>query len=154
MWYSLDVKKLGKLLLPTFLRKPLIKGYLDAMLHPLSKLYQRWLTLREDNLYTMAHNGQVCYMRKALNDTLDPSERRIYIDDGNKFVREYIYTPGENKTRYLGKISLFQSLDYADTGADFIVFAPIETINNQIDQLKALIEFYKLGGKRYKIESI
>lgn len=154
MWYNLNVKKLGILLLPTFLRKPIPIAYLDVLLHPLSKIYDRWLIFREENLYKMQHNGQLCYLRKALNDKLDPSERRIYIGDGNKFLRQYIYTSGENKTRYLGKITLFQSLDYADTGADFIVFAPQEIIDSEIDQLKALIDFYKSAGKRYKIESI
>lgn len=154
MWYKLNVKKLGILLLPTFLRKPIVRAYLDVLLHPVSQLYDRWVNFRDDNLFKLEHNGQVCYLRKALNDTLDPSERRIYIGDGNRFLRQYIYTPGENKPRYLGKIPLYQSSDYADTGADFIVFAPIEIIDTEINQLKALIDFYKSGGKRYKIESI
>lgn len=154
MWYKLNVKKLGVLLLPTFLRKPIVLAYLEVVLHPIAKIYDKWIMLRTQNLYNLAHNGQICYFRKALNDTLDPSERRIYIDDGNKFRRQYIYTPVENKTRYLGKMNLYQSTDYADTGVDFIVFSPLEIIINQIHELTALIEFYKLAGKRYKIVSI
>jgi hypothetical protein len=49
---------------------------------------------------------------------------------------------------------LHQNEDYADTGVDFIVWVPIEIITAQYYELVALIEFYKLGGKRYKIESI
>ncbi|MDO4230226.1 MAG: hypothetical protein Q4C98_10455, partial [Capnocytophaga sp.] len=107
-----------------------------------------------------AHNGQVCYLRKLLNDNFDNEKRRIRILDGNKFGRKYIYTRGENKLVYLGKMYLRQRNDYADIGVDFIVVLPQEVANlhrtaqNGIERfynIEAFIDFYKLAGKRYKI---
>ncbi len=154
MWYKVDIKKLGILMLPTFLRRPIVIACIKVVVYPIEKIYDDWSRLRNENLYTLQHTGQICYLRKVLNDKLDPTKRRIYIGDGNKFRRQYIYTPVENKPRYLGKIILHQSIDYADTGADFIVYAPKEITNNEIHQLRALIELFKLGGKRYRIIAI
>jgi hypothetical protein len=153
MWYKVDVNKLVVLLIPTFLRKPILIGYLQALTLPVSRLHQQWYNMRSDNLYKLAHNGQVCYLRAALNDAFDADQRRIYITDGNKYTRKYIYTSAEQQPKYLGKIYLRQSEDYADTGVDFRVILPNGfDLNNNIYQLKALIDFYKLAGKRYKIE--
>lgn len=155
MWYKIDFKKLTILLLPTFLRKKLLTGYVHALVTPISMLYQQWYMKREDNLYRLAHNGQVCYLRKALNDLFDVQQRRIYIDDGNRFKRIYIYTRAESKTRYLGKLFLQPSSSFADTGSDFKVMIPAE-LNTQANyyQLTALVDFYKLASKRYSIETI
>lgn len=154
MWYNVDFRKLPLLLLPIFLRKRLTIIFLDSYLTPLKKTHQAWNLFRNDNIYKIKHNGQVCNFRKALNDRFDPSLRRIYIDDGNRFQRKYLYTTAENKSNYLGKMFLHLNSDYADTGVDFVVFVPIEIINQQPFELKALIDFYKTGGKRYKIERI
>jgi hypothetical protein len=154
MWYKVDYNRLAVLMLPTFLRKPILVGYVQSLLVPIDKLYYNWSIFRKDNLYKVEHNGQICKLRKALNDRFDPSERRIYIGDGNRNERQYLYTTGENKPKYLGTMFLHQNSDYADTGVDFIVFAPNEIINALPYELKAQIEFYKPGGKRYKIEAI
>lgn len=154
MWYNVNYNRLVVLLLPSYLRKPKIVGYIQALIVPIDKLYYKWSLFRNDNLYKVAHNAQICKFRKALNDRFDQIQRRIYIGDGNRFEREYLYTTGENRPRYLGTMYLRQSEDYSDTGVDFIVFVPQEIINALPFELKALIEFYKLGGKRYKIEAI
>ncbi|MBB6499108.1 hypothetical protein [Pedobacter cryoconitis] len=155
MWYKIDFKKLAVLLLPTFLRKNLITGYIQALVTPISMLYQLWYIKREDNLYKLDHNGQVCYLRKVLNDLFDAELRRIFIDDGNRFKRTYLYTMAENQPHYLGSLYLQPSTSFADTGTDFKVMIPSE-LNTQTNhyQLIALVDFYKLASKRYTIETI
>jgi hypothetical protein len=154
MWYKVDYNRLAVLLLPTFLRKPILVAYLQSLLVPIDSLYYKWSLFRNDNLYKVQHTGQICYLRKVLNDKMDGSQRRIYIGNGNRHERQYLYTTGENRPRYLGTMFLWQNSDYADTGVDFIVYAPQEIINTSPYELKALIDFYKAGGKRYKIEAI
>jgi hypothetical protein len=46
---------------------------------------------------------------------------------------------------------LREAADYADTGVDFNVYAPKSIIDNSIYELRSLIDYYKLGGKKYKI---
>ncbi|WP_199118721.1 hypothetical protein [Pedobacter sp. ASV28] len=153
MWYKLDLNKLVVLLVPTFLRRPLFISWLQSLVAPLVSVQQSWYVKRLDNLYKLDHNGQICYLRKALNDAFDPSLRRIYITDGNKYTRAYIYTNGEQQTKYLGKMHLRQVDDYADTGVDFRVIMPSDfSLPSNIYQLRALIDFYKLASKRYLIE--
>jgi hypothetical protein len=152
MWYKVDFKKLAILMLPTFLRKPIVVAYLQSLLVPIDSVYYNWSVFRNDNIYKMQHNGQICYLRKALNDKFDPSLRRIYIGNGNRYERQYLYTTPEDRPRYLGTMYLHQNLDYADTGLDFIVYVPQEIIDESPFALKALIDFYKAGGKRYKID--
>lgn len=155
MWYSVDFDKLGKLLLPVNLRKPRLMAWLSALLTPLVNLHYVWTQCRNANLYKINHNWQVCYMRGALNDSFDPSERRIYIDgDGGNELKTYIYTPGESQTKYLGKLFLRNSLEFADTGADFLVYVPKSIIDMQNFELRALIGFYKMGATRYLIIEI
>ncbi len=154
MWYKIDYNRLGIVMLPTFLRKAVLVSYLQSLLVPIDSLYYKWSVFRTDNLYKVEHTGQICYLRKVLNDKLDVSLRRIYIGDGNRYKRPYLYTTSENRPKYLGTMFLRQRADYADTGVDFIVYAPIEIINTSPYELKALIDFYKMGGKRYKIEAI
>lgn len=151
MWYNLDINKLTTLLTPTFLRKQKFLAWLRVLHFPLIKVVDDFNFNRNENLYNLAHNGQVCYLRGALNDRFDPSQRRIRITDGNRYKREYIYTDGEQKPRFLDTIYLRDDADYGDTGVDFIVEIPQGLTYNQFE-MKYFIDFYKLASKRYKIQ--
>lgn len=154
MWFNIDYNRLGILMLPTFLRKPILVSYVQVLLTPIANLHYQWKQKRLADWYKLNHTGQVCYLRKVLNDTLDVSERRIYIGEGNSFPRKYIYTRAENKPTFLGTMHIYQNSEYVSVGADFTVFVPIEIINTRIHELNALIVFYKLASKRYKIQPI
>ncbi|MEJ8606286.1 hypothetical protein JSO56_05035 [Riemerella anatipestifer] len=151
MWYNLDINKLVTLLTPTFLRKERHLAWLRALHYPLRGLLDRFNFNRNENLYNLQHNGQVCYLRKVLNDRFDVSQRRIQIADGNRYKRQYIYTDGEQKPKYLGVMYLRDDADYADTGVDFIVLVPRGLTYNAYE-MQAVIDFYKLASKRYKID--
>jgi hypothetical protein len=154
MWFNIDYNRLGILMLPTFLRKPILVNWIQVLLTPIANLHYTWKQKRLADWYKLNHTGQVCFLRKVLNDHLDVSQRRIYIEDGNAFPRKYIYTRAEKKPVFLGKMFIYQNSEYTDTGVDFIVRAPAEIINTQIHELNALINFYKLASKRYKIQPI
>lgn len=155
MWYRVDFYKLCFDLLLVGLRKPLQIAVLYAYTKPLEVLYIKWQNYRNDNLYKLNHNGQICRLREALNDGFDISLRRIYIDgDGGDAQRTYIYTPGENQTKYLGTLYIRNSLEFADNGADFIVYVPGSIMQTQSFEVRALIDFYKMSSKRYLIIEI
>ena len=52
---------------------------------------------------------------------------------------------------YLGKVFLYQRGDYIDGGVDFIVVLP-QGLEYDRYKLEALVNFYKLAGKRWTIE--
>lgn len=154
MWYNIDFDKLAVLMLPSFLRKPILTAYLQSLLVPISQLHYDWLQKRLDDWYIINHTGQVRLLRKVLNDKLDVGSRRIYITDGNAFPRKYIYTRAEHKPVFLGKLFIYQNSEYLNTGVDFIVFVPQEVIDTKINELNSLIRKYKLASKRYQIRPI
>ncbi|CAD0007566.1 hypothetical protein [Flavobacterium salmonis] len=153
MWYKVDWDKLVLLLLPTFLRKPVLFGYVRALVSPIASLHYSWLRMRETNLKKLDYNGQRCYLRGALNDNCDPELRRIYIQDVPQLSENYIYTPVENLDYYLDTVWL--DLDFTEGGemVDFVVYVPNE-IMNKINKITAILEFYTLAGKIYKIITI
>lgn len=150
--YDIDIKKLSVLLLPTFLRKAKMVAWLHGLVTPLVSLHYAFQQKRNADLYNLNHNGQVCYLRGVLNDAFDVEQRRIKITDGNTYRRQYIYTRGEKKPKYLGKIYLHERGDYSDESVDFIVVAPREIYRE--NEMKALIDFYRLASKRYKIVNV
>jgi len=152
MWYNLELSKLVELLTPTFLRSPTQLAWLRLMVSPLEQVLDWFTNSRRDNLYNLAHNSQKCYLRAVLNDRFDISSRRIRIEDGNKYKRQYIYTDGEQKPKFLGTMFLYDDADYSDTGVDFIVLVPSDLQYNTYE-MQALLDFYKLASKRYKIQT-
>jgi len=154
MWYDVDFDKLGNERIASFLRRPILLAFLNIVVIQVTNLHYNWKQKRLTDWYKLNHTGQVCLLRKVLNDALDAVDRRIYIEDGNSFPRKYIYTGAENKPVFLGKMFIYRNSEYLNTGADFIVFAPQEIIDNKINELNALIIFYKLASKRYQIRPI
>jgi hypothetical protein len=154
MWYNIDFIKLSVLNLPSFMRKSILMAYAKVLCDPIADLHYQWKQKRLQDWYKIEHTGQVCRLRKALNDALDVSERRIYIDEGNSFPRKYIYTRAEKKPVFLGTAYIYQNVEYLHTGADFIVFVPKDLISARIYELTNIIEYYKLASKRYQIRPI
>jgi len=150
--FNIDIKKLAMLLLPIKLRQARLFALLRAMVTPVSSLHYKFTVKRDANIYKLKHNSQVCYLRAALNDSFDVEKRRIKIFDGNQYARNYIYTRGEEKPKHLGTMYLYDRADYSDTGVDFIVEVPAETYRKY--EMEALIDFYRLASKRYKIVQV
>lgn len=150
MWFNVNWDRLAILLLPTFSKSAQMKAWLILLVSPIKNVHYWWLEYRGQNIYNLAHNSQKCYLRAALNDKFDKQLRRIRIDDGNSFKRQYIYTDAEQKTKFLGTMYLYDDSDYADTGVDFIVVVPAG-LQYSVYEMKSLIDFYRLASKRYKI---
>lgn len=152
MWYSVNFQKIAWNYIPVVFRELALVQIIYSVLRPMTNAHYTWRIYRDANIYKLSHNGQKCYLEKALNDSFDQELRRIYIDgSGGGASRTYIYTSFENRTKYLGTIYLRNRLEFSDTGADFLVFVPTSIVITQNYQVRALLNFYKLGGKRYLI---
>ena len=148
--YNLNIDKLLVLLTPTFLRKRKLVAWLRTLAMPLNKLLDDFKVHRERDLYNLTHNSQVCYLRKALNDEFDTQLRRIKIEDGTRNIRRYIYQRNVNRPLYLGRMFLYLRGNYIDGGVDFVVVLP-RGLEYDKYRLEALVNFYKLAGKRWTI---
>lgn len=70
-------------LLPSLLRRPRLKAYLEALTAPVAELHGRLLSYIEQTRRELSYNGQTMNLERALNDRFDPALRRIYITDND-----------------------------------------------------------------------
>lgn len=152
--FSVSHSKLATLLTPTRQRKIKFLSLLKCFTSPLQVMQNDFEKNRTNNIYKLIHNGQVCYLRKVLNDTFDNTERRIFITDGGDKNVLLIHRDSDQKLVELPVI-VHRDSDYGDSGYDFIVVVPA-TLNftQEVElHMKSVINFYKLAGKRYKINA-
>lgn len=150
IWRLVKFDRLNKLLLPTFFRKVRILSFLNAI----AKAFQ---ALADKILYEMQHDSRVIYLEKMLNEYFEVSEynpmshiatRQIYIVDAPQLAKAYVYQPAENSPLYLGTAYL----DRNTIGYQFIVKIPVAITFDEL-KVRAKIDFYKLAGKQYIIET-
>lgn len=149
--FLIDWDRLVLLLLPIRLRAIELFVIARAMVQPISTLYSRLMLNREGNKYKMSHNGQVCYLRKMLNDTFDTELRRITIEDTERYEWTLVYRELMDKPVLLDTVVISSEQFTSDEGTDFTVFVPATMNRNIRAQMISLINFYKLAGKRYSI---
>jgi hypothetical protein len=162
MWFDINWFKFGGEMLPTKWRDSTTIAFIKVLLKLINQVYYSWYNWRIENLYKLEHTGQICSLRGSLNDEFDKLQRRIYIGNGQQKPTTYIYTEAEAQDVFTnteseskqGTMYVYTEAETADTGLDFIVYVPFEILNREIYALKAHIEFYKAGGKRYAIIGI
>ena len=158
-WQVVNLKKLVELLLPTFLRKSVTLAFLTSNIKPLDTLYV-------DTLYKMQHTCQVISLEKMLNEYFEVPGYDHQNHEATKKVKiKDEYFPPEN---YIYKVGEFRpTVDYDNTDLwldedeiwlvddlshfDFVILIPI-AYALQLDQLTAIMSYYKLAGKNYRIE--
>ncbi len=160
--YDIDYKRLLVLLLPIKLRKPGIFGIIYSLIKPVISMYDTFLSNRKNNLYLANITPQVCYLRKLLNDTFDPSLRRISVQsDGetNDWIILFSYTlfntVDQKHPVWLSKntyVKVSKQGNMNDYGYDFAILVPAELRNiNNHNRIMSLVNNYKLASKRYII---
>lgn len=157
MIFRVDYDRLAALLLPTFMRRPLIYGVLRAALTPLVGLYDRFLMRREEHNYRLGHNGQVCYLRQCLNDhfrsahgaefdivTVVREGRWLYAltEDGGKGLPVAVSEECEGVPVLYGD----EWLNVAQN--EFVVMVPQDLYDTQLAAIRGLVDQYKLVSKR------
>lgn len=157
-YYTVNFKKLVVLLLPTFLRQSTIVALLQVYVGGLITVYNRFITNRTNNLYKLKITGQVCYLRKMLNDAFPAGGGHITIEDGIA-VGVWQYAYDENYDPYRKHLliedagTLFWDEHTISEGlSNFIVKVPasLNTVNNEA-RMRSLLNYYKLLSKSYTI---
>jgi hypothetical protein len=152
IWQLIDFFKLVVLCLPGKKRLPRFIQWLQALITPLATLY-------EVTLYKMQHDTRVIYLEKMLNEYFevpgyDPMNheitKTIYIEDTQEPDTIYIFQPEEDEPLYLGT----QYLTTGGMGSSYQFIVNIPVAYPFVEgQLRALINYYKLAGKRYLIQT-
>jgi hypothetical protein len=167
---KLNIDRLVRWLLPIRKRKPLIIALLKVCTNPVKLLYQELLTFRDEKLNQLLYNGQVIYLQRILNIRFNSGNPGIYITDAVEIDELVIYRRSENKQPVY--IYTRAELDITDpaydpdavstymytraeyqSGYDFKVKVPAAITFDQ-NEMKAVIDSYRLAGKRYQIVTI
>lgn len=156
--YDINFKRLALLLLPTFLRRPLMASLTYAIVTPLSYIHTNFLQFRKDAAYRLNHNGQVCYLRAVLNDTFDPEQRRITVTDTAQNVGVmFVFCRAEDRPilvprRNTEAVMLVNRRGFGGaSGYDFVVNIPFALRGVEETRLTAVVNTYKLASKRFAI---
>ena len=150
---AIDFKKLADMVLPTFLRPDINVLFIKTFMPAITNLQDRFFTVREANLYRLNHNGQVCYLRKVLNDAFSSRNKDFIILDyipNGKWV--YAYDDALRDTQLM-ITDLPETLIYSDEVigdyANFIVKIPMNLkSDDNLNRIKSLVNSYKLLSKK------
>lgn len=143
-------------LLPIALRTTSAYGFIRALFAPVVDLYSSFQTYERDVKYKLAHNSQAWSIQAVLNDAFDPDYRRIRIEDpGDKNVT-LLNLDDDQRPLITDDDATAASIVHNDStysvwSWDFIVVIPYAYSDSEIYRLRALVEFYKLAGKRYDV---
>ncbi len=144
------------LLLPLRKRTASIFGFIRSVLAPVVYLYNVLRTYEADIRDKLKFTSQVWAIEAVLNDTFDTAERRTYISDAGTDVITLIHRDSDEDPVLLDDDAtrafvLHNDSAYFGGNYDFVVNIPYQFSEADIYQLRALINYYKLAGKRYDI---
>jgi len=143
---------------PVPLRSAQMLAWVKYLCAPVVRLFDKLMVFRTFMLYRLSVTPQVVYLRKMLNDKYDPVQRRIAIEDGIQHEPVYLYLKSEDrpillKTKAEGsRLYLFKKGETVGYAPDFIVRLPSGLRVNR-NEMKALIDAYKLAGKKFEIDN-
>lgn len=163
-YFTPDFSRLALMLLPTFLRKPLLCAVAQAMTSVFGRMSVETAQWRRTRMDDMLATGQVRIMRHNLNTLLDSELRRIQITDGTAPVQWFAYVRGRQTADVCppsreGMTTAFpQCYRRGEAGGElgFVVRLPFDIYDDE-DKRKlcsAYVDKHKLAGKTYKIETL
>jgi len=159
MIFRVDFDKWVLTLLPSFLRRGVMFALCRAAIAPIRTLYERFGAARKTHLFALTHNGQVCYLRAALNEAFNTTGFDIIdYDDGRGewlfaksedlqeqlyAVDELLYDPAtaENPPRPVPILYDETRLNLAQNS--FIVQVPSGIYATQLDKVRGIVEQYR-----------
>jgi hypothetical protein len=160
--YILNWFRLIELALPRALRDVSILSLFNCFVSPLVWLHGEFLSFRTQSLYKIQFNSQIVYLEAVLNDSFDPAERRIRIE--NEVVTQglFLYEPERNLDVFLYEPETNQDVYLRDSSAqgsgfDFTVIVPeaLQPSGSQLlgyeTRMRGLVDYYKLYSKNYNI---
>jgi len=162
--YDISFERLVELLLPNKLRKPMQYYFLLCLVEPLKSNLAAFNSWRNNTTYKLHHTGQVIYLEKVLNDfysvSYDPANhqntKQIYISDGEAPDRRYIHLSTEQNPLFISGTQTTHIRTHAEYQAlysDFIINVPSGIVFNEL-QMRAMVDYYKLAGKLYKVKIV
>lgn len=155
--FQINLRRLFLIWLPPGFRNTWVRYMLECVAAPLTTLYNTFWNNRQNNLTHIKRNGQVCYLRRMLNEEFPEADGLIRIQD-SPVTGAWLYTWDENYDPFQYYLLAGDDTIAWDRGAiiegasGFTVIAPrsIYNVNNDA-KMRSLLNTYKLISKSYTI---
>lgn len=161
---QIDYRKLVILLLPTFMRQPVLMAWFRAMAHPLQQLHDHHHAARKQRLYELHHTSQVCFIKEALNNKFGIT------DYANGFEIEDINAPGNWVWIFDENVDLFDDEQHMlfddptfihDMSAilpptsSFFVLVPQTIVIDETNEalIRSIVNKYRLASRTFEIKT-
>ena len=153
MIFRVDFDKWVLSMLPSLLRRRVMFALCRASVAPIKTIYKRFIEKRKAHIYTLTHNGQVCYLRAALNDAFGVTNFDIIDFDAGS--GEWLYAKSEDLSNHLYAIdeTIGDNNDLVPILCDesrlnlsmdfFIVQVPAAIWAANLDKVKGIVECYR-----------
>ena len=150
---NIDFIRWGELLIPPVMRRPLQAHIIRCCMGGIKRVYDDFLEWRVEINTHFSKNGQRCVLRRLLNDMFSPNDFRIRIEEP-KPLTILAYSREECKPIIVNKrtenITIIpQRGDSCVDEFDFMVVVPRDIQDATIKQITAIVNKYKLAGKRF-----
>ena len=164
MIFRIDFDKWVLSMLPSLLRRKVMFALCRAAVAPIRSLYERFVAKREAHNYTLHHNGQVCYLRAALNDAFGTTGFDIVdYDDGrgdwlfakSEDLDHHLYAVDETLDNEGNPVPILydeERLDFAQN--TFIVQVPMAIYSTSLDKVKGIVERYRPLSKNARYTKV
>ena len=159
----IDYRKLVILLLPTFLRRPVLMAWLRAMVYPLQQLHDRHQAARTQRLYELHHTSQICFIKDALNNEFGITDYAtgFEIEDINA-KGNWIWVYDENVERFDDEQHMlfdeptwiYDTSSILPPTSAFTVLVPkhIEIDETNDARIRSVVNKYRLASRTFEIK--
>lgn len=161
---KIDYSKLAVLLLPTFLRQPILMSLARILMVPLQRLHDEHHAAHDERMYQLRHTSQICHIKDALNREFAVGNYASTPDYAAGFEIEDINAIGDWVMTY-DEVPAFADVhtmtkddDYflvydeaiiTQATQSFIVYVPKEIeFNTSLPKVRAIVEQYRLASRR------
>lgn len=162
---KIDYNKLAVLLLPTFLRQPILMSLARILMVPLQRLHDEHHAARDERMYQLRHTSQICHIKDALNrefavGNYDPTTpdytAGFEIEDINA-IGDWVMTYDEVPA-FADVHTMVEDDDYllvydeaiiTQATQSFIVYVPKSVaFTPSLPKIRAIVELYRLASRK------
>ena len=161
---KIDYNKLAVLLLPTFLRQPILMSLARILMVPQQRLHDEHHAARDERMYQLRHTSQICHIKDALNREFAVGNHALTPDYTAGFEIEDINAIGDWVMTY-DEVPAFADVhtmaeddDYllvydeaiiTQATQSFIVYVPKALdFNASLPKVRAIVDLYRLASRR------
>ncbi len=157
MFYSFDIADIVDKQLPTRKKGARHLDWLFVLVNSLTFAFDKFTTFRDSSLKELSYNSQTIIFEKMLNDNVDNTLRRIFVDNTfDNTAKVHLVAKGEDAPTFLFDISEGEPATFLRDPSEFIqdfdftIFVPV-ALTDQETLVRALANKFKMSGIEYTI---